>query len=117
MIAQLDSKHSQATFGFLVREVEEGEGFEAGWLRGVVRSIDRSGAKTRLAVALEVTGLAAPLLLDFQPEDFSVSYRDEVLGIALKGRSSVKMRIKAPRDRKINRLRTNPTPKFPALAD
>ncbi len=113
----MDSRPYQATFGFLVREVEEGEGFEAGWLRAVVQQIDRSGPKTRLAIALEVTGLAAPLLLDLQTDDLSISYRDEVVGIALRGRSSVKMRVKAPRDRKINRVRNNPTPKFPALAD
>jgi hypothetical protein len=113
----MDGKPSQATFGFLVREVEEGEGFEAGWLRGVVQRIDRSGPKARLAISLEVMGLAAPLMLDLQPEDLAISYRDEVLGIALRGKSSVKMRIKAPRDRKINRVRVNPTPIFPSLTD
>lgn len=117
MKARMRDDGRQGTFGFLVRDVAEGEGFEAGHLRGVVQRIDRTGAGPRFAVSLEVTGLPTPIRLDFRPDDLAVSYADEVLGFALRGPASLKMRVKAPRERKIRRVDRESTPSFPALAD
>lgn len=117
MIARTQSDERQATFGFLVRDVGEGEGFEAGLLRGVVQRFDRGGPRTGIELRLEVAGLASPLFLDLRADDLSVAYGDEVLGIALRGQSSAKMRIRAPRERKIRRIGGNPTPTFPILAE
>ena len=120
MVATTNSSGTprQGMFGFLVREVAEGDGFRAGFLKAVVNQIERTNfGAPRVALTLEVDGLTAPLYLDLEPNDLAVSYQDEVIGVSLRGRSSVKMRVRAPRTRKIDRVRTNPTPRFPALVD
>lgn len=107
----------QSTFGFLVREVGPGEGLRTSGLEAVVREVSRIGADPAVGLDLRIQGLVEPLRIDFRRDDLSVSYRDEVIGLAVRGRSSVKLRARAPRERPIDRVRPDPTPTLSFLTD